>query len=41
MEINYTLYLFAFLKKAIKKLLAFCYWSQQINIFRMKLESPS
>ena len=25
MEINYTFYLFAFLKKAIKKLLTFCY----------------
>ena len=26
MEINYTFYFFAFLKKVIKKLLTFCYW---------------
>ena len=27
MEIIYTFYFFAFLKKVIKKLLTFCYWS--------------
>ena len=27
MEINYTFYFFAFLRKMIKKLLTFCYWS--------------
>ena len=26
MEIIYTFYFFAFLKKVIKKLLTFCYW---------------
>ena len=26
MEINYTFYFFAFLRKMIKKLLTFCYW---------------
>ena len=29
MEINYTFYFFAFLKKMIKKLLTFCYWCNQ------------
>ena len=27
MEIIYTFYFFAFLRKMIKKLLTFCYWS--------------
>ena len=27
MEINYTFYFFAFLRKMIKKLLTFCYWN--------------
>ena len=26
MEISYTFYFFAFLKKVIKKLVTFCYW---------------
>ena len=29
MEINYTFYFFAFLKKVIKKLLTFCYWENR------------
>ena len=29
MEINYTFYFFAFLKKVIKKLLTFCYWQDR------------
>ena len=29
MEINYTFYFFAFLKKVIKKLLTFCYWKDR------------
>ena len=28
MEIIYTFYFFAFLKKVIKKLLTFCYWTR-------------
>lgn len=28
MEIIYTFYFFAFLKKVIKKLLTFCYWKR-------------
>ena len=36
MEINYTFYFFAFLRKMIKKLLTFCYWqnSQKHPNFR-------
>ena len=35
MEIIYTFYFFAFLKKVIKKLLTFCYWcSMKNNILR-------
>ena len=30
MEINYTFYFFAFLKKVIKKLLTFCYWVDRL-----------
>ena len=35
MEINYTFYFFAFLRKMIKKLLTFCYWqdSQKYSDF--------
>ena len=29
MEINYTFYFFAFLRKMIKKLLTFCYWKDR------------
>ena len=29
MEIIYTFYFFAFLKKMIKKLLTFCYWKDR------------
>ena len=29
MEINYTFYFFAFLRKMIKKLLTFCYWKNR------------
>ena len=29
MEINYTFYFFAFLRKMIKKLLTFCYWQDR------------
>ena len=29
MEINYTFYFFAFLRKMIKKLLTFCYWQNR------------
>ena len=32
MEINYTFYFFAFLRKMIKKLLTFCYWGGQCEI---------
>ena len=31
MEINYTFYFFAFLRKMIKKLLTFCYWWQRLS----------
>ena len=33
MEINYTLYFFAFLRKMIKKLLTFCYWKDSKEYF--------
>ena len=33
MEINYTFYFFAFLKKVIKKLLTFCYWKDSKKYF--------
>ena len=33
MEINYTFYFFAFLRKMIKKLLTFCYWADKIICF--------
>ena len=33
MEINYTFYFFAFLKKVIKKLLTFCYWQNRKKHF--------
>ena len=29
MEINYTFYFFAFLRKMIKKLLTFCHWKDR------------
>ena len=32
MEINYTFYFFAFLRKMIKKLLTFCYWQNKMCI---------
>ena len=33
MEINYTFYFFAFLRKMIKKLLTFCYWeNRQVHL---------
>ena len=32
MEINYTFYFFAFLRKMIKKLLTFCYWSKKMSL---------
>ena len=32
MEINYTFYFFAFLRKMIKKLLTFCYWKTAKSI---------
>ena len=33
MEINYTFYFFAFLRKMIKKLLTFCYWKSNKKLF--------
>ena len=33
MEINYTFYFFAFLRKMIKKLLTFCYWQDSKEYF--------
>ena len=33
MEINYTFYFFAFLRKMIKKLLTFCYWQDRKKHF--------
>ena len=33
MEINYTFYFFAFLRKMIKKLLTFCYWQDSKKHF--------
>ena len=33
MEINYTFYFFAFLRKMIKKLLTFCYWQDSEKHF--------
>ena len=33
MEINYTFYFFAFLRKMIKKLLTFCYWQDDKKHF--------
>ena len=39
MEINYTFYFFAFLRKMIKKLLTFCYWQNgevDFNFLRCK-----
>ena len=33
MEINYTFYFFAFLRKMIKKLLTFCYWKDSKKYF--------
>ena len=33
MEINYTFYFFAFLRKMIKKLLTFCYWTRKKELF--------
>ena len=33
MEINYTFYFFAFLRKMIKKLLTFCYWKDSKEYF--------
>ena len=42
MEIIYTFYFFAFLKKVIKKLLTFCYWSYEqiyFSLWRRKTDS--
>ena len=42
MEIIYTFYFFAFLKKVIKKLLTFCYWSYKqiyFSLWRRKTDS--
>ena len=42
MEINYTFYFFAFLKKVIKKLLTFCYWQdgkKHLDFLRCKTGS--
>ena len=37
MEINYTFYFFAFLRKMIKKLLTFCYWqNSKIHTYFMR-----
>ena len=40
MEINYTFYFFAFLRKMIKKLLTFCYW-QDLKIHSHFLRRPA
>ena len=40
MEINYTFYFFAFLKKVIKKLLTFCYWKNSQVDFDFLRRSP-
>ena len=37
MEIIYTFYFFAFLKKVIKKLLTFCYWSSSSEIIKNRI----
>ena len=34
MEINYTFYFFAFLRKMIKKLLTFCYWMYRLFLLQ-------
>ena len=42
MEINYTFYFFAFLRKMIKKLLTFCYWQdsqKHLDFLRCKTGS--
>ena len=42
MEIIYTFYFFAFLKKVIKKLLTFCYWQdsqKHLDFLRCKTGS--
>ena len=36
MEINYTFYFFAFLKKVIKKLLTFYYWRCEMDYMTLK-----
>jgi len=42
MEINYTFYFFAFLRKMIKKLLTFCYWqNRKINPHFLRCEARS
>ena len=40
MEINYTFYFFAFLRKMIKKLLTFCYWSSQTTLWILLSSNP-
>ena len=40
MEINYTFYFFAFLRKMIKKLLTFCYW-QDLKVDSCELRRTS
>ena len=37
MEINYTFYFFAFLRKMIKKLLTFCYWHDKLVFMTDKI----
>ena len=40
MEINYTFYFFAFLRKMIKKLLTFCYWEdRKINFDQLRCKA--
>ena len=40
MEINYTFYFFAFLRKMIKKLLTFCYWQdRKINPYFLRFSA--
>ena len=39
MEINYTFYFFAFLRKMIKKLLTFCYWGDELVFYDITASS--
>ena len=42
MEIIYTFYFFAFLKKVIKKLLTFCYWKdRQVHLDQCRCPAGS